>query len=298
MGKVIGSIVGVVTFIMLLVFLFTCVERIPAGYTGVCYSINGGVQETTLSQGWHIVSPTVKVYEFTVGNEQLLLTKDEREGSKEDESFKVATSENAKIGISFQMSYSYDPARVVDTFKKFKGMDGDDIVSTRLRTVLKSKISEVTTNYSLMDIYSGDLSKINNEITDYLNDEFYNSYGINVYDASIIDAHPDENLMASINARVQAQQAQAKARAEQETIKVQAETAIIEAQKDADVAKIKAENEAEIKRISAEAEAEANKTINASLTKNLISKYWIERWNGVLPTYSGDGSESMMFNVE
>lgn len=62
--------------------------------------MSGGVQDETLSQGWHMVSPTKKVKEFTVSREQLILTKDERDGSKDDESFRVATADNASIAIS------------------------------------------------------------------------------------------------------------------------------------------------------------------------------------------------------
>ena len=69
-----------------------CMEIIPAGYVGVVYSMNGGVQDELLTQGFHIVSPTKKVKLFTIGNEQLILTKDKREGSKGDDSFMVSTA--------------------------------------------------------------------------------------------------------------------------------------------------------------------------------------------------------------
>ena len=31
------------------------IERIPAGYVGIIYNANGGVEDETLAQGWHIV---------------------------------------------------------------------------------------------------------------------------------------------------------------------------------------------------------------------------------------------------
>lgn len=112
--------------------------------------MKGGVKDETLSQGYHFINPFLKVKEFTIGNEQLILSKDKRDGSEEDDSFKVATSDDASISISFQMSYRYRPEEVVNTYKKFKGMNGEDIVEQRVKTVLKSKISEVTTDYSMM----------------------------------------------------------------------------------------------------------------------------------------------------
>lgn len=259
MKGLVGSVVTALIIIVLLVGGISCIERIPVGYEGVQYSVSGGVKDETLGQGWHLVSPTIKVKEFTISNEQLVLTKDSREGSEEDESFKVATSDDASISIDFQMSYRFIPEKLIETYKKFKGMDGNDIVQNRVRTVLKSKVSEITTNYSLMDIYSGNRKQINDELTDYLNKELRDFYGIEVIDASIINSHPDENLKKTIEARVQAQQSKAQAKAEQDAIKVKAETELIEAKK-----------EAEIKVTEAEAEAEANRVISESITENLI----------------------------
>lgn len=255
----VGSIITAIILFVTIICLFTCIEKIPVGYEGVQYSMSGGVKDETLGQGWHIVSPTIKVKEFTISNEQLILTQDSREGSKEDESFKVATSDDASIAIDFQMSYRFVPDTLVDTYKRYKGMDGNDIVQNRVRTVLKSKVSEITTDYSLMDIYSGNRSEINNKLTDYLNSEFKTAYGIEVIDASIIDSHPDNKLQATIDARVKAQQDQAKAKAEQKTVEVEAETNLI-----------KAQNEAEIKITEANAEAEANRVISESITDELI----------------------------
>ena len=255
----IGAIILAVILIVGLVFTVECVEQIPTGYEGVVYSMKGGVEDTTLSPGWHIVSPMKTVKEFTVGNEQLLLTRDDREDSQGDESFKVATSDDASISISFQMSYRYVSDKLIDTYKKFKGMNGEDIVNKRVKTVLKSKVSEVTTNYSMMDIYSGNRNEINTKITEYLAKDFKDTFGIEIVDASIIDVHPDDKLKQAIDNRVTALQEKQQAQAEQEKVKVEAETA-----------KIKAENNAKIKIIEAEAEAKANKVKSASITNELI----------------------------
>lgn len=109
------------------------IDRIPTGKVGVQYSANGGVKDNVLSEGWHFVPPWIKMKEFSIGNEQLILSKDEREGSKDDDSFNVATSDDASIPISFQMSYRYDPDTVVDVYKRFKGMDGEDIIELRVK---------------------------------------------------------------------------------------------------------------------------------------------------------------------
>lgn len=267
-----GAVGGVFSALVIIVTVFClvfCTEKIPDGYVGVVRTPQG-VEEEVLTKRWNFVMPWKTVKEFTVGNEQLVLTKDSRDGSEEDESFKVATSDDASISVSFQMSYRYIEDQVVPTYKKFKGMDGEAIVNNRVRTVLKSKISEVTTVYSMMDIYSGDRSKINNEITEYLNAEFNDDFGIEVIDASIIDVHPDKALQQTIDARVKAVQEKQQAQAEQEKVKVEAETAKIKAENDAEVKIIAAEAAAEKTKIAADAEAYANEVVNKTITEELI----------------------------
>lgn len=262
-------------------FTVTHVDLIPTGKVGITYNYKDGVKDELLKPGAHFIPPMNKVKEFSTSNEILVLSKDSREGSKDDDSFKVATSDDASIAISFQMTYRYIEDQVIDTYKKFKGMDGEDIVENRVKTVLKSKISEVTTDYSMMDIYSGNRAQLNEAITDYLNKDFSQKYGIEVLDASIIDVHPDKKLKKAIDNRVTALQEKQQAQAEQEKVKVQKQTEqlqaeadanieITKAQADAEKTKIKAEADAEKTRIAAEAQAKANKELSSSITDELI----------------------------
>lgn len=263
-----GTLGGVILAVILVIGLIcgiVCIEKIPVGYEGVVYSMNGGVQEETLTQGWHVVSPTKKIKLFTVSNEQLILSKDSRDGSKEDEAFNVSTSDNASISISFQMSYRFIGDTLVDTYKNFKGMNGEDIVNNRVKTVLKSKISEVTTVYSMMDIYSGNRAEINKKITEYLNKDFKNTYGMDVIDASIIDVHPDEQLQKTIEDRITAVQRKQQAEAEQETARVEAETK-----------RVKAEGDAKAMLVTAQAEAEAYRIKSDAITEPLLKKWELD----------------------
>ena len=261
--KIKKGMIGAATFFVIVVagvvFAGLCLEKIPNGYCGVQYSVNGGIKDEVLTQGWHFVSPFVHVKEFTVANEQLVMSKDERDGSETDDSFNVATADDASIAISFRMEYAFIQDELPDTFKRYRGMSGEDIVNNRVRGILKSKISEVTTDYTMMDIYSGNRSEINRKILNHLNEEFKDTYGITVINADIIDVHPDAQLQQTIDNRVKALQQKQEAQAKQETAKVEAETALIKAQNAADIAITKAK-----------AEAEANRVISESITQGLI----------------------------
>ena len=263
------------------IFTISHIKIIGTGKVGITYTYAKGVKDELLKSGAHFSPPMEYMKEFSTSNEILVLSKDSRDGSKDDDSFKVATSDDASIAISFQMTYRYIEDQVIDTYKKFKGMDGTDIVENRVKTVLKSKISEVTTDYSMMDIYSGNRAQLNEAITEYLNKDFSQKYGIEVLDASIIDVHPDKKLKKAIDNRVTALQEKQQAQAEQEKVKVQKQTEqlqaeadanieITKAQADAEKTKIKAEADAEKTRIAAEAQAKANKELSSSITDELI----------------------------
>ena len=262
-GKI-GAIILAIALVIGIIGAAVCAEVVPAGYVGVVYSMKGGVEKNALQQGWHFIAPTKKVKEFTVSEEQLALTKDN------GKQFPVSTSDNANIDISFQMSYAFIEDKVTETYQRFKGMDGEDIINNRVTTVLKSKISEVTANYSMMEIYSGERASINKAIKEYLDKELGERYGITVTEASIIDVHPDEQLQKTIDERVTAMQKKQQAEAEQDTIKVQNETKLLQAQAEAEKKVIEAQAAADAKLIAAKAEAEANKTIAGSITENLL----------------------------
>lgn len=263
------------------IFTISHIKIIGTGKVGITYTYSSGVKDELLKPGAHFIPPMEYMKEFSTSNEILVLSKDSRDGSKDDDSFKVATSDDASIAISFQMTYRYIEDQVINTYKKFKGMDGADIVENRVKTVLKSKISEVTTDYSMMDIYSGNRAQLNEAITDYLNKDFSQKYGIEVLDASIIDVHPDKKLKKAIDNRVTALQEKQQAQAEQEKVKVQKQTEqlqaeadanieITKAQADAEKTKIKTNADAENTKTKAKAQAEANKELSASITEDLI----------------------------
>lgn len=263
------------------IFTISHIKIIGTGKVGITYTYSSGVKDELLKPGAHFIPPMEYMKEFSTSNEILVLSKDSRDGSKDDDSFKVATSDDANIAISFQMTYRYIEDQVIDTYKKFKGMDGEDIVENRVKTVLKSKISEVTTDYSMMDIYSGNRTQLNEALIEYLNKDFSKKYGIEVLDASIIDVHPDKKLKKAIDNRVTALQEKQQAQAEQEKVKVQKQTEqlqaeadanieITKAQADAEKTKIKTNADAENTRTKAKAQAEANKELSASITEDLI----------------------------
>lgn len=54
----VGSVIIAVVIIVSIIGCFMCANKVPAGYVGIVYNMNGGVQKELLTQGWHILKPT------------------------------------------------------------------------------------------------------------------------------------------------------------------------------------------------------------------------------------------------
>lgn len=298
-----GSIGAVILAILIfggLVLVGMCTERIPTGYVGVVYNMNGGVDGEVLSQGWHIVSPTKKITTYSIGIEQSYLTSEDKGDSPKNESFSIPTSDGKTVKVNLEFSYRFDEDRVAETFTKFKGKSGEEIKNTFIKPKIVAWTQEVSANYPVTDIFGDKRTKINAELDVYLREKFA-PYGIIIDTVNFTDISVDNETAAAIQKKVNAQQERELANIEAETAQVQAnkerEVARIQAEKDKEVAQIQAEKaiiEAEAKaealRIAAEAEAEANKKIAGSLTPELIEMTKYERWDGQLPKVSGSNA--------
>lgn len=287
-GKI-GAVILALALVIGLISVVVCTERIPAGYVGVVYNMNGGVDGEVLQQGWHLVSPTKKVTTYSIGIEQSYLTSEDKGDSPNDESFNIPTSDGKTVRVDLEFSYRFDEERVAETFTMFKGKSGEEIKNTFIKPKIIAWTQEVSATYPVTDIFGDKRTEINAELDTYLRDKF-GQYGIIIDTVNFTNISVDDETAAAIQKKVNAQQ-------ELELANIEAQTAKIQAEKDKEVAQIAAEKKlieaeaaAEATRIAAEAEADANAKVAASLTGELIEKIKYERWDGKMPTVSGSGA--------
>ena len=285
----IGGVITGIGIILAVICLIVCVEKVPTGYVGVVYNMNGGVDGEVLSQGWHLVSPTKKVTTYSIGLEQSYMTSEDKGDSPHDESFSIPTSDGKTVRVNLEFSYRFDEARVAQTFTTFKGKSGDKIKDSFIKPKIVAWTQEVSANYPVTDIFGDKRTEINAELDTYLRNKF-DQYGIIIDTVNFTDISVDDETAAAIQKKVTAQQ-------ELELANIEAQTAKVQAEKERQVAEINAEKQiidanakAEVMKIEAEAEAQANREIAASLTPQLVDKIKYERWNGELPTVSGGSS--------
>lgn len=237
-----------------------CTERVHTGYVGVVYSAKG-VEQQTISQGWHFMSPLKHVSEFPITQQRVVFSNSPSDyGAKEHADWHIdAPANGGTIAINLTVNYNFLPEHVIELYTKFGGMDGESLMESKIQNDIIAYVKEVTPQFSVMQIYSDDRAGVNTAITNYLNEKLTAEYGINVSSALIVDAQPDDTLMQKIRAKEQAKQ-------DAEIAELNKQTALAQAETD----KVKAQTEADVKMIEAQAEADANKVLSESITPELI----------------------------
>ena len=269
-GIVVAVISGVLAFGVAVTAL-VCLERVPVGYVGVIYSA-AGVEDQTLAQGWHMLSPLKKVSCFPISQQQIVFSDDPADyGEKEHDDWSIdAPADGGMVKINLTVNYNFMPDRVVELYSRFNGMNGETLVESRIQNSIIAYVKEVTPQFSVMDIYSDKKSEVNEAITEYLNEKLQDEYGINIASALVIDVELDNTLIQKVQATEQAKQDAESAELEKQTAMAQAETDKVKAKAKADVDLIEARAEADAAKIAADAEAEANSKIAQSITPELI----------------------------
>ena len=289
MKGIVGAVVSAVAIFGIIVGLFVCTEKIPAGYVGVVYNMNGGVEDEVLTQGFRVVAPTKKVTLYSIALEQSYMTDGDQGDSPDDESFEIPTKEGASLDVDVAFSYSFELTEVPKTFTRFRGQSGKEILKSFIKPKMQAWIKEITPDFAMIDIVSKQRGMVNATLTEKLKERFA-KYGIVIDNVALADVRPDEETDKAIKEKIKAQEAL-------ETAKVTAEKDKVEANRDKEVAeinaekaKIEAQGKADARKIEAEGEAAANKMISDSLSDKLIENKKIDKWKGDVPKVQGSNA--------
>ncbi|WP_142414148.1 prohibitin family protein [Hathewaya massiliensis] len=274
-NKKVGAIVSAVVMVFIVIILIKSAEIIKPGYVGIVYSMNGGVQDRVLTQGLKFVSPIKSVKQYSVATEQAFLSKDKREGSEDDDSFIIPTKDGKTINVDLEFAYHFDSEKLPKTFTRFKGQSGKEIERTFIRGKMKSWASEVSSKFSVIDIYGEQRGKLNKEMLDYSREKF-EEYGIVIDSVNFPRIGLDSETEKAIQTRINSQQKLEQSKIERDRAKIDAEKKKIEAQAEADA-----------KLIKANGEAQANKKLQESLTPSIVEYKKIDKWDGKLPQVQG-----------
>ena len=317
-GLIKTLIIGGVLLIVSILFCACTFTRVDVGFIGVKVKLAGserGVQDMQLKSGWVWYNPlSEQVVEFPVSVQNIVLTKDPHEGNDAkdkqeathgvDESIVFSSTEGMNVNADVGFSFHIDPQMAPHLYAKFKQNDMRVLAYGYMRNILRESFNEVGSQMPIQQIYGAGKNKLIEDATKKFQAKI-GPDGIVIDQLTINAMRLPQNIADAINnAMAATQQAiqsenkvrQVKAEADQAVAAANgaAEAARQKAQGEADALLIKTKAEAESRILAADSQAKANKTINSTLTDQVLRYKSLDTRDGKLPVYNGGGAVPMI----
>lgn len=268
-----ATLLGAVLFFFAFSF-----KIIPTGHTGVKTTF-GQIEEKTLNEGFYLKIPFAQKIE-TVNNKQIdtVLFKIGNVSAETKTRTEVFYKD---IVVTYQVSKDKSAwlyANVTD----YEELVTEPLVSSSLKTVSKE----------LEDIDATNRTRMEPLLKEALQMSFNEKYGENTICIGKVVVQ-SATFSKSYNKAIEEKQ---KEQLDYEKQQIANKKAVEKAQADADVKIKTAEGESKAAKIKADGEAEANRKLSSSLSNDILTQNFINKWNGELPKVNGNGGD-MMFDV-
>lgn len=244
------AIIPVVVFVL----TFSLVV-IPSNTVGVRWSAIGGTSEKTLDEGTAFVVPFVdKVYEIDTTVQERSI-----------KGISVQTKDAQCVTMDVNVKYRVDKADAFKVYKNYRTID--NLNKNIIRNYSEEALLKIGTQYNVIDILGEKNNEFHDKVATLLKDRF-SIEGVEFKSITYKDIDAGKEVEKAI--------------ANEAVAKKKVETA--------EQNRLKAEKDAETKLIKAKAEADANALLTENLTPEVLQKMFLEKWNGKLPTVTGEGN--------
>lgn len=265
------SLIKTLGIITLTAAIASC-SKVPAGYRGVIVNLYGsdkGVSEQSVGVGRYYLGWNSELYLFPTFLQNY--------SWKEEQAITMQTSEGLSIKTDAGITYNIQPDNVVKVFTKYR-LGIDEITNTFLHNMVRDAMNEVASTMTVEQIYGAQKENFISKVNQIVKKQAVET-GIEVDKIYLIGSFElPENVVASINSKIQASQNAMKVENEVATARAEAQKTIVDA-------------EARGKQIliNAESQAKANRILAESLTPEFVHYQTILKWDGKLPTMTGSG---------
>jgi regulator of protease activity HflC (stomatin/prohibitin superfamily) len=297
-------IASAVVFLGALLISSSC-SYVSPGSVGVLINrTGGGVSDTHLDAGFHLIFPfTEEIEEYPVYMQTLVLSKDANEGAPRNEEINVNSKEGQPISCDVSISFEIDPVKVPALYQQFR-QSIDSIAHGFIRQTIRQSMQETIGTTAVIDFLGEKkaeiVSKIQADVSEKLKPYGFviRQFTLNEVRVSNVIINAIEAKNATAQATLQAQQelkkkefeaeqktatAKGDADANEQKARGDAEATRLNAIAETEATKIRADAEAQAIMVKAKAQAEANNLLAKSLTPELIKWQALLQWNGQLP---------------
>jgi len=278
-ARVLGSFATAVLIGLLVGGIYNCFTVVEPGNVGVVFNRwSGSLRAVGQGIVWRIPWIT-QVQSYPVALRTYTMVARLGEGSMaSDDSIDLPTREGQHIRQDISVTYNTSQEKAADVFRSFRGADIEEIEATFIRRTIITVAQNVAGQMALTDVIANQRGQLQERIQENLGAEM-NKMGFVVDKVNLGASHLPQAIEAQMQQKMAAQQ--------------EAQQAEYELQRQQTLAKAKvaeAEGDAESTLVKAKAQAEANSVLQQTLTPMLIQSKALDRWNGVLPQYTGGGA--------
>lgn len=246
-----------------------CYSYVDPGYEAVEVYVSGGKigNQELKPAGRYFHTWRVKYYDFPKFEQTAEF--------RGDDAFEF-TVEGLEVGMEIGFSYIFTD--VENIFRRYR-VGVKEITNVHLKNIIRDALNSETRIMKMNGIYGERANDMMDRVLESVN-AHVQPIGINVTGIFMIGRpiFPPQ-VEAAIQSRINATQA-----AEQREIEKR------EAIAQAAIDRERARGEADARLIRAESRAEANRLVAASLTPMLVQYEALNKWEGVLPKFTGNGA--------
>lgn len=239
-----------------------CFSTIPTGYLGVVTTF--GKITDVIEPGLHLLNPVATVDKISL---QVRTTTTSSE---------AASSDLQNVGTTIKLNYSLDPLSIKNLYTQI-GSDTDVLEKSIIDPAMNETFKAVVSQFNAEDLIN-ERAKVSQQIEILLQQKL-KGYFITIRSVNITDFQFSTVFDQAIEQKVIAQQNILTEQNNLQKIKIQAEQKIVQAQADAQVLTLK-------KSVVTPELIQLKEVENSSLA--------IQKWDGHLPTYTGNNIPFIM----
>jgi len=236
--------------------------------------IEGNIQKPGLHVKIPFVDNVVKYRTQKIVYETLNVTpySGASQADYQDYAVDTTTQDGQQVSITYTLRFSIDPAKIKEIANTL-GTE-QEVVEKIVKAEARIKSRSVPRNFKAFDLYTGNIDTVSQQIFDIL-DPVFKENGLILDEFGIRAIGFSNEYITTIEEK----------QIEREKI---------------DTAKFISEQEEYKKQTAitkAEGEAESQKLLQVSLTKELLQKLYIEKWNGILPEVMTSSNSSLLLDL-
>jgi len=279
-----GLLVVLVLSLLVYVGRLIMTQWIPAGYVGVLYNANSGLEKKIYEPQAVYVGFFQQLYTYPTKIQNAVYTQEQDEGEqKAADGIQITTSDSANTTYNLSVLYRIKKEDVFQAFKTFGPISIEDIQSQHIRRAIKEVCSVVGTQYDVFSMLGAQRETASRAMTAELQKRL-GPKGITVERVLILQAYPEGPTAAKITNQVNSSTLLAISQTDSEIAKLLKQIGIIEATAKAESQRLTA----------AQTDGKSIEMMQLDLEEDAINK-WAAA-GGRLPSISSDGKQTLVLS--